>query len=208
MRLCGCVDVWLCFIFASHPAAVCKEDTLLAASLCNACIMQRLIWRQNEMQKLLRSAQLARLPVASDLIKHENEFLILSCARSFHSFHSFRSFHSFHSFQPDGESRIDRVKKLLSSPLTRRKSACNPPSLGSGSSSKVFGNSLSVLAHQERLESSASTCSSGAQSSSVRPQKQPHIPYVMTRLCDYIETNSGLDQEGKRLLSCAISIRE
>ncbi|KAI1292272.1 Protein FAM13A [Halotydeus destructor] len=83
-------------------------------------------------------------------------------------------------------SRIDRVRKLLSSPLTRRKSSCNPSLSGSSSNLRTFGSSLSVLAHRQ--------CPSPSKSSPAL--KEPNIPYVMSRLCDFIESNSGMFCEG------------
>ncbi|RWS31445.1 protein FAM13A-like protein [Leptotrombidium deliense] len=83
-----------------------------------------------------------------------------------------------------GESRIERVRRLISSPLTRRKSTCSPglSSAHSKSDLKVFGTPLEIVAHQEF--------------GNIASQKEPSIPYVMSRLCNFIEDNNGLQFEG------------
>ena len=79
------------------------------------------------------------------------------------------------------ESRIDRMRKLLSSPLLRRKPNDRHKHLSqiSQSESKVFGVPLDVLSH-----------------SSANTSESRYIPYVITRLCHFIEDSGGLLQEG------------
>lgn len=85
-----------------------------------------------------------------------------------------------------GESRIDKVRKLLSSPLTnRRKSSCAPPV---PLSNRVFGAPLEILAHQHN-PIPVFPCSSSV-------DKEPNIPYVVTRLCRYLIDSNGIAQEG------------
>ncbi len=88
------------------------------------------------------------------------------------------------------ESRIDRMRKLLSSPLLRRKPNCQK-SINSmtRSESKVFGVSLEVLSHNNS-----------------ESHKEPFIPFVMTRLCHFIEDSGGLLQEGLFRISGNIKI--
>lgn len=145
------------------------------------------------------------------------------------------------------------MKKLLSSPLSRRKSSTsNPPTIGS--SAKTFGATLSSLAYQQQDHcpptlSSSTTSMTGSQTetrflsassfqhstslsmdvpksdpciaslstnasfdvsslspsppmtsshilSGTRFKKQPGIPYIISRLCNFIESNSGLTLEG------------
>lgn len=68
-----------------------------------------------------------------------------------------------------GESRIERMRKFLSSPLTRKRSPINH------TNSKVFGTSLDILIQKNSSEMS--------------------VPYIIMRICQYIE-KSGLSQEG------------
>ncbi|CAG2171279.1 unnamed protein product, partial [Oppiella nova] len=78
------------------------------------------------------------------------------------------------------ESRIDRMRKLLSSPLLRRKPNYHKTvTQVSQSESKVFGVPLDVLSH-----------------STSNANEDPFIPYVVTRLCHFIENSGGLLQEG------------
>lgn len=79
------------------------------------------------------------------------------------------------------ESRIDRMRKLLSSPLLRRKpnDRQKPLTQISQSESKVFGVSLDLLSH-----------------SSANTSQDPYIPFAITRLCHFIEDSGGLLQEG------------
>ncbi|GFU40363.1 protein FAM13A [Trichonephila clavipes] len=69
--------------------------------------------------------------------------------------------------EPPGESRIDKMRKFLSSPLTRKK-----PSAGQY---KTFGTPLEVLLQRFPSEHS--------------------VPFIITRLCQYI-LKTGLTQEG------------
>lgn len=73
------------------------------------------------------------------------------------------------------------MRKLLSSPLLRRKPNDRHKHMSqiSQSESKVFGVSLDVLSH-----------------SSANTSERPYIPYVITRLCHFIEDSGGLLQEG------------
>ncbi|XP_054168078.1 protein FAM13A-like [Oppia nitens] len=76
------------------------------------------------------------------------------------------------------ESRIDRMRKLLSSPLLRRKPNYHKTiTQSSQCESKVFGVSLDVLSHSNTSE-------------------EPFIPFVVTRLCHFIEDSGGFLQEG------------
>ena len=73
------------------------------------------------------------------------------------------------------------MRKLLSSPLLRRKpnDRQKPLTQISQSESKVFGVSLEILSH-----------------SSANTNEDPFIPFVVTRLCHFIEDSGGLLQEG------------
>ncbi|CAG2102608.1 unnamed protein product [Medioppia subpectinata] len=79
------------------------------------------------------------------------------------------------------ESRIDRMRKLLSSPLLRRKPNLHKTiAQSSQSEHKVFGVALHVL----------------TSSSTHKSNDEPFIPFVMKRLCHFIEDSGGLLQEG------------
>lgn len=96
----------------------------------------------------------------------------------------------------------ERVRKLLSSPLSRRKSSTTTASGAASSSSgklKVFGSPLSTLAHVDH--SPSETCLHSC-------HKEPGIPYIMTRLCSFIEKESGLNQEGLFRISANIRLVE
>lgn len=80
------------------------------------------------------------------------------------------------------------MRKLLSSPLSsRRKSATNPLTSSNGSSSGSPQHSNSSSSNK----SNAKCKIFGAPLSS-----HSGIPFVVTRLCSYIENESGLQQEG------------
>lgn len=95
----------------------------------------------------------------------------------------------------------ERVRKLLSSPLSRRKSASNAAASSSreGGKLKVFGSPLFNLAHVDHPPSTQYLHSY---------RKEPGIPYVMTRLCDFIEKESGLNQEGLFRISANVRLVE
>src|SRR5438094_508178 len=66
------------------------------------------------------------------------------------------------------------MRKLLTSPLTKRKST---GSCSTSYASKVFGTPIEVIAHETATGD------------------QP-IPFVVSRLCRYIEDSGGLNHEG------------
>ena len=78
----------------------------------------------------------------------------------------------------------ERVRKLLSSPLSRRKSASSATGSSSSCRLRVFGSPLATLAHVAQASATRSCL------------KEPGIPFVVTRLCHFIEKESGLQQEG------------
>lgn len=83
-------------------------------------------------------------------------------------------------------SRIERMRKLLSSPLSSRRKSANALT-----SSHSTGSSGSTLTSSKSIDSSSGSKIFGAPLSS-----HPGIPFIITRLCCYIETESGLQQEG------------
>lgn len=64
------------------------------------------------------------------------------------------------------ESRIERMKKLLSSPLTKKKTSAH---------GKMFGTALETLVHRET--------------------QQGFVPFIIVRICQYIEKH-GMTHEG------------
>ena len=99
------------------------------------------------------------------------------------------------------ESRFpDRVRKLLSSPLSRRKSSAAGPSQ-EACRQRTFGSPLSSLAHADLPQSALSDpTATGC--------KEPGIPFVVTRLCNFIEKESGLQQEGLFRISANVRLVE
>ena len=84
------------------------------------------------------------------------------------------------------ESRIDKMKRFISSPLARRKSGSNTSSESNKLDHKIFGTPIEIVAHLTLNESSDKN----------NLGKQFCIPFVLQRLCQYIKNNSGFMQEG------------
>ena len=96
------------------------------------------------------------------------------------------------------------MRKLLPSPLSsRRKSATNP----TVSSSNVQNNP-GTSSSNNRTNGQTTTNSSKCKIFGAPLSSHSGIPFVITRLCSYIETESGLQQEGLFRISGNVKLIE